>query len=387
MIHNRRNAVACILLVMALLSATDAIALGIIPAKTIIDFEPNLSKAIPLTIINNEQNDISVTLLASGELAPYVSFRESALAFAGDEGAKQAEILLTLPQALEWPGVHEASIAVTQVQSGRAENSGTAVTASPSLIHRLLVRVPYPKQHLEARLLVPSVERGQSQRVVVLLFNLGAEAIENASAAILIKDREQLLNALPQKHTAVSARGDALLAFTRQPKEGAGIYAAHASIAYATGNLSLQQEFGIGEPKIAITSVKADPLTTGIIPLRITLYLEWNRNLSGIIAYGIMKNSSGEAIAQFTTPEAALLPGASVVTAYLEAGALPDGIYNLTVRVTHERTTAELSIPIKMRLGMATIGEQNDFTMLLLATVILLIILSLYHFYHKRKEL
>ena len=59
------------IIVMFLLVATLAEALGVTPGRTTLHFEENLEKEVKFTVLNNEHKDLKLAIYARGSLADF----------------------------------------------------------------------------------------------------------------------------------------------------------------------------------------------------------------------------------------------------------------------------------------------------------------------------
>ena len=91
---------AFILIILVIIN--QAMALGITPGRTTIDFQPGLEKEIEFSVINNEQKDMRVLFRAEGELARYITLKaeSSIVEFSASESEKKFAYAVKLPESL-----------------------------------------------------------------------------------------------------------------------------------------------------------------------------------------------------------------------------------------------------------------------------------------------
>ena len=71
---NKKNIAKIAMIFVVLISLSGIVsALGVAPAKKMVNFDPSLKKEIKLRILNNEHKDFKVVVYARGELAEYLN--------------------------------------------------------------------------------------------------------------------------------------------------------------------------------------------------------------------------------------------------------------------------------------------------------------------------
>ena len=99
---------------VALILISNAFALGIAPAKKNIEFTPDdLTKTYTYTIINNENKELDVNIIAIGELADFIELPSEKIYLTSEESEKTFEIKIILPPNLE-PGERTGKIRINK---------------------------------------------------------------------------------------------------------------------------------------------------------------------------------------------------------------------------------------------------------------------------------
>ena len=114
--------------------------LGITPARTTINFEPNMELTKEFTIINSENKDINLVVAVQGTLKDYISISQTSFSMSSNEKSKQIGYIVNLPDKLE-PGLKSAEIVILQLpqESGVSEAFDGAALA---IIRKIHVYVP-----------------------------------------------------------------------------------------------------------------------------------------------------------------------------------------------------------------------------------------------------
>jgi len=166
-----------------ILFVSEVNALGISPARKIVDFEPGLEDEIELKIINTGNEETKLVIYVEGEMADLVELEDYELNFLPGEESKTIKYKFKLPEEIDTPGDHDIEIVVREVPLGEVI-SDTMIGSSVAVVHQLKIKVPYPGKYAIADLKVIETGRTDQVNFVVVVHNLGLEKIENANARI-----------------------------------------------------------------------------------------------------------------------------------------------------------------------------------------------------------
>lgn len=262
-------------------------AIGIIPARTILEYSPGMISEIQFTVVNTLQKDIKVTFSAEGELKEHIKLPED-IVLGREEGKKVAGIL-EIPNIQLTPGNHDGFIIATETISG----SSSGVIAAAAVATNIRVRVPYPGKYADARI---DVLEGSKLQFFVAMTNLGSEEIANALTAIeIINEAENILETLqtpiqqnigPKKVAEFSAEMDGA-------SLSSGSYIARAKIQYDGMSLVKEREFSIENEGLVITEVEVKRSQEDLIELSTEVVNEYSYTAEGVYAEFILENSEG----------------------------------------------------------------------------------------------
>ena len=135
------------------------LALGLSPAKKVINFAPNKEETINFNLINNENKDLKVFVEVIGELAEYIKIPNNIVTINKNEKSRGLDLEIILPENFERPGLIESIIRVRQISD--AEQGLTQISTMPSLKAKLQLRVPYPSKYIESRLVVDKDDKDE----------------------------------------------------------------------------------------------------------------------------------------------------------------------------------------------------------------------------------
>jgi hypothetical protein len=157
--------------ILVVLLAGNAMALGITPARTTVDFEPGLEREIGFSIINTEKEDVDLVIYSQGELADSILLNQNSLTLSSGEESRQLSYRVRLPQTLG-PGLHTAEVVVLELP-GSGKVSEAFVGSAVGVVTQLYVYVPYPGKYAEAQLNIIGAERGEEVTFVMPVVSMG----------------------------------------------------------------------------------------------------------------------------------------------------------------------------------------------------------------------
>jgi len=145
--------------------------LGVTPARTTVNFEPNLHKQVTFSVVNSESKDLNLVVAVQGELAKYVKLDKTNVNILASQSTKEISYNVDLPTELS-PGVHTAEVVVLQLPA-EGELSDAYIGAALAVVTQLYVYVPYPGKYAEAdfnafnldnqniQFVIPVISRGE----------------------------------------------------------------------------------------------------------------------------------------------------------------------------------------------------------------------------------
>lgn len=312
-------------------------AIGISPARTIINFEPGLETIAKYEIINNENREIYVEMHVRGDISEYIILHEtSAIVPKGERKAFTYEI--KLPEILE-PGRHDIRIGAVE-SSPPSTMSGATIGARGAVESQLWIEVPYPGKYLTASLTSQDAEIGKQVEFTISLNNLGKEIISSVSGNIeIITQNNNSLGVLPTTETANFAptTSAALKAIWAPSSRDVGTYTAKATIYYDGNTAKAETSFKIGELNLKLINVTSIPIEKeGIGKVDVLIESVWISSISSVFAE--VKAAGKTAKSESITVE----PWSKkIIPIYFSAEGLEAGEYPATAVVYYEGKTAE----------------------------------------------
>ena len=240
-----------------------ALALGISPAKKIVEYEEGQVMMGTILIVNNERKEMRVSLESIGELGDSISIETPLISFSHGEFQKTVSYSITAPPDLE-PGIHKAEIVAKELnQEGEG---GVSVGSALSVVFGIEVIFPFPGKYIDAQLDIKSGEPNQAATFYVRAQNRGEEDIEGLLGSIAIEDREGISYAivlLPSQ--PLKKQGRAELKGDWEADAPMGHYTAKALVSYDSNTLNLEKGFILGSFFLSLSSIKSVDFEKGDI--------------------------------------------------------------------------------------------------------------------------
>ena len=366
------------------------LALGLSPAKKVINFAPNKEETITFNLINNENKNLKVFVEVSGELAQYIQIPNNVIMINKDEKSKGLDLVVILPENFERAGLIESRIRVSQVSD--VDGGTLQISTAPSLKARLQLRVPYPSKYIESRLVVDKDDKDEKRvRFVMPMFNYGKENIENARAFLKIFDNENnIIKELETRGTSIEIGSQAKLS-AGWKAESVGAY--YADIDYDSNSLGLKESFILGLPFVNITEIIVNNFNLGdIAKFDIYLKSDWNDKVNTYADVLIFKDD--ETYLSSRTDSIDLFVGKEdIVKFYWETESISEGDYNLSLTIKHELGESKHTVKLRVNEDSIITGlipekvvAGNNIIIYSIMVIIILIVVHVLKYLKKPKK-
>jgi len=383
-----------IILLIIMMPKVDA--LGITPGRTTLDYEPEVEKVIPISVLNSKHKNMEVVLSIQGELKDYILISESKLEFLPSENSKSFNYKLNFPEGLE-PGLHTAEIMALEV--AKSENSDTYVGATVAVITQIYVYVPYPGKYVEADLNVLDADQNSTATFIVPVMSRGKLGIGEVRALIDIYTglNEKIdsieTDALPLEpgaRTELSAKWDVNV--------NSGNYLAKITVFYDGESRNFEKQFVVGSQTLSIESILVNNFQLGeIAKLQILVENKWNQELEEVFANLLVYNTESQIMADIkSATETIPALTKKELIAYWDTVGVQEGEYNGKLMVKYGQKSADKNLILKVSEDSLNIfgvgyairpqgGKGINIVTILLVLVILLLIVNLAWFVFFRR--
>lgn len=374
-------------------------ALGVLPARSMIDFEPNLEKEGEFKLLNGNSVESKVVIYTENLIKGAVlDVFPSEVFFS--EGQEEAIIKykINLPGDIPLPGDHDIKIVSREIPSD-ARVEGTFIGASVAVIHQVRVRVPYPGMYANAELLI--TETGKTDKVdfIVALNNLGKENINGAKGIIDIYSaiNDQKIATVESELFDVKSgeRKEVIVEWI----DGAGLgkYYAKLNVFYGENIATNFREFTIGKSFVEILYIYAKDFSLGsIAKFNILVENSWPEVISEVYTDFVF-SQLGTEVDNFKSAEQDI-PALSKeeLTAFWDTEGIKEGEYDAKITLYYDDQKVEKNVKTKVTMNSiifeglsgAVVGDTRGVNGNLLIAFILIVILisSFWIVYFKFKK-
>jgi len=369
-----------------------AIALGISPAKKVMDFAPNKEETITFNLINNENRDLRVFVEISGDLEKYIQIPNNIVTIKKDEKSRGLDLEIILPENVERSGLIESTIKLSRISA--AEQGAIQISTMPSIKAKLQLRVPYPSKYIESMLVVGNDDKDDKEvRFVMPIFNYGVEDIENARAFLKIFDNENnLMRDLETESTSIDSGSQAKLSSNWQA-ETIGSYYATADIDYDEKSLGLKEDFIVGVPFVNITKIFVNNFRLGdIAKFDIYLKSDWNDKIN-VYADALIFKDDKTHLSSRIEPIDLLAGKEGIVNLYWETAEIAEGDYDLNLTIKHDLGESKHNVKIMVNEDSITtsltperIVSGRDIIIYLTVAIVILIVVNVLGYIKKFRK-
>ena len=313
---------------MLIILSIQANAYGIAPAKSAVNFEPNLEKDFEIFILSKGDLPIYFSIELAGELAQYAEVDQTSLFLDIGETKKPVKVKLKLPNELP-PGINTLHVNVIE----QSKFSDSTATAKNAMVGQIIVNVPYTGVYVESKLYPEHGEIDKPMLFTISLFGRGTETASCYATINILDAEEKTIDTIVTSTKMVAPGASDKLETYWSNNNKKGLFTARSKVNCGDKETILTEEFYVGNPSVSVMEITAEEFTLGkIIPIKLALQNNWNRPFSDVYAEILVMDNTGELTQQFKSAYETIGPEEiKDVTAYWETKNLNIGEYNLTV--------------------------------------------------------
>jgi hypothetical protein len=339
--------------ILVVLAANSVMALGVMPAKKIVEFAPG-SHEITLRIINNEHKNFKAVVYARGDIAQYTNLQNTLITVEAEEATKEFTFTLNLPEKMEKPGTHEADIVIMEFPKEFAsEQETTVITATASIVAKLQVRVPYPGKYAESDIIISGAQVGENVVFTLPIYNFGKEDIQKVKATIrIVGATYEEIAVVETNEISVPAGGQSKIVAKWPANVNAGVYHVIATVNYDGKQIRLDKNFNVGNLFVDITRIDVQDFSLGdIAKFEIYLQSKWNQPISNVYGEMTVTDKQGTQYTKFKTAAIDLEPqGIGKLFAYWDTKGVSVGLYDLRLVLHYAGQTTEKIIETQVNI-------------------------------------
>ncbi len=386
-------------LIIIILFSNSINALGVAPARKIVDFTPNFEGEGELKIVNSEAKDMKVLIYAEGELADSLYLESNELEFSSNEEYKFVKYKFKLPSEYEEPGKHQTNIIIREVPISTA-SEGSVLGASIAVVHNLVVDVPYPGKYAIVNLnILGGIDENRIE-FVASIDSLGTQKIINAKALIDIYGSTNELVKSVETNLASINPGEkvGLRGIWEDEVINNGRYYAKVTLTYDGNVAYTERVFDVGEMKVEIVDMSVEDFKLGeIAKFNIVVENRWSESIEDVFTELVLSQEDLE-IGRFKSASEnipALSKGE--LTAFWDTAGVEEGDYNAKSILNYNEEQVEKDMRAIISLNSikfdlfgagAVVGETEglDRSDIIIIALVVLILINIGWFVYFRKR-
>jgi len=330
--------------IVLLILLNGVLGIGVRPARTVVDFSPNLESDHSFRVINNDEMDFEVNVYVEGELEEYIKLEEKKMFFKSDEDSKKINFKLKLPDKMP-SGEVKGNIVVEEILG--SNELPYQFAARVVLKHKIIVTSPYPTKFVEGKIEIE--DRGNDLGLVAEVNNLGSKSVEKIITKFYVNDRLEEIDNLETEEGSLEV-GEVKRMEVEIPKKKVeyGEFDILAAIVYDDYKLELEKKLVVGDPEIEILYFDKYFVSGKINKFTVDLLNKWNQKIEKVLV-DVLVFKEGKEIDRIKT-EALDIEGGEMekVEGYFDATDKEMGDYEFDVVVdyngkkTHEKFSGKI---------------------------------------------
>ncbi|MDP3989804.1 MAG: hypothetical protein Q8Q01_01210 [archaeon] len=270
-------------------------ALGIRPAKTIINSDDVKDLNSEFWVVNGEGREFTTDIYLEGEMAEYVTLKTKTLTFREDDEAKPIEFEVHLPEVVP-PG---ESIAVIVVEEKLRGNDPKVISSKVVLKHKIRINGPYPDKYIEAKLNFH--EMNDEIEFVSEVTNLGKEDIDKIQTVFYVNDKQQEKHSLETVEESLDRTENKLLrAKIDKDVFELGEFEVSAVTKYDDQQIEVLKMLMVGKPEVEITYFDKYFIAHKVNEYTLELLNNWNKRLENVFV-DVLVMKDNQQIDEFRT--------------------------------------------------------------------------------------
>jgi hypothetical protein len=378
-----------VIVFMFLLVVNFANALGVTPAKRILDIEQDASLNYEenFIVVNDVEDKLDFVVEVKGELADYVSLDKKKFKFKKGEREKNVSYKISLPENIVKPGNNDIVFIVAEDVENKEK--GSVVGASLSVMTVLRVRVPYEGKYVEPEFIISKGDSDGIISFIVYAHNLGEEDIKSAKAFIEVSGSQ--IGETNEEKILSGERKELIANWNVHVDPGE--YSAKAVIVYDKKEIKINKDFEVGETKFELQNVVVSDFKLGdVAKFEILLNNLWNEDIEDVYARMEIYNLNGVLIDSLKTPLSNFnVNDVGALVGYWDTSNVEVGSYMTKLVVYYPGGSFEKVIDtkidaegIKTKLTNAIITKNSEynFNYIFISALVLLVVLNIFWFMH-----
>lgn len=357
--------------IMALVLIETVIGLGVGPAITRIDFEPNLTTQYKITVYNTDHKAFTASLDLFGELKEYLLLESQEVIFNSDDDKKEIYFTVSFPRDIP-PGQYNSKINILELPVNSQDNIVTSI----SLTHDISLEVPTHGKYIK------EVITETDDEVLLSIRNIGLKEIENLSVISIISDSaDDRIMSFSRKNFL----SDEVFNVTIPLNIPSGSYTHKILLSYDELKKEIRRTLRVGELELQIIDINIKEFNIGdIAAIQLDILSNWNEQIKVFAEIEIFFDS--EEISTITGPDF-LIKGSESTTLFWDTNGFGEGEYVLLGKIYYEdEEIGRKEFTIKLKQDGAKLVSGNAYITAIILVIITLALLTFLFILKKRQN-
>lgn len=385
------------LILIFLLISNNVYALGISPARKVVEFESDLEETVEFKVINSEHKAMKVVIYVEefekDKMDILVNTPE--LVFAANEDEKTVSYIYKLPNKFKEPGTHEFAIVAREIPVDTAF-SGTNVGASVAVEHQLRVNVPYPGKYATAELKIAETNNKNAVNFIVAINNFGTQQIVNAKGIIdIYGPTNEKITTIETGSVSIESGLRKEISAPWDAQVNPGKYYAKLTLVYDGEVAEYESVFQVGEANVKILDIYSKGFKLGqVAKFNILVENGWSEKIKDVYT-DLLISEKGQEIGRFKSATEDIDSLAKQeLTAYWDTAGVKVGEYDAKIALHYDDKVVEKDMKTKISLNSisfsgftgAVVSDSSNKNLFIGIIVVLVLINVFWFVYFKIKN-
>lgn len=349
-------------MLVLLVSVISVSALGITPAKKIIEFEEGLMFSSEFKVINTKDAPTDISFDVSGELSKYILLGGGGHLTLESNSEKIIKYTLNLPSGVSRKDISAGDNDVYFTVREVVDSKENSISTSVGLVTMLRVKVPYGLKHIKPELYIYEGDVETNTIFVIPIENLGINNLEKVRAVLSVWDDGTLVGGLESEYVSISSGVRDEIRLVWPTDVGAGEYLARVVVEYDSDDVVLEKIFFVDGMKLLITDLSVGEILGDAARFEVKAKNVWNEELTNVYAEVEVYDLNGSLFDSFTTSKMSILRGGvGTFVGYIDVDNMTYGEYTTKLIVHYGNKEIEKVVETTFVESGLTVGEITSY--------------------------
>ena len=390
-IFNLLSVFTLLVLTVSLVSA-----LGISPAKKIVDFEDGLNFESEFKVVNTLDRFTKVSIGVEGELSKYVVLEKGNILSLEANKETIVKYSLNIPKTLSKNDISQGNNDIYFTAREIVDLKENLIGTSVGLISLLRVKVPHDTKYISSDFYIYEGDVGSNTIFVIPVENLGVENLSKVSVALNIHDGQNTIDELKSKSISIVTGERKEIRLVWPTEVNPGEYFVNVILEYDSKINEFEDKFIVEGRKMSINDLIVGEVLGDAVKFEVTVKNIWNEELNNVYAEISVYDLNNLLISSFVTSKESISKRKEgKFTGHIDVGDLEEGEYITKLRVHYGNKDIEQNIETTFYENKFVVegvkqGYEDKFTSnlswILLSILIILIMINLVwmHWFKRR---